>query len=117
MIFKHFTFLISLFICNKILNVDNIYIIKDKNNYSIVLDIKKLNFSQNIIAKNIFNIILESKNPQEKNKNITIICNFISSVIYTQIICLLEKTNLLGPFYFRQEYFKKSFIIKFKNEY
>ena len=117
--FNFFLFLIPFFFCNKILNVDNIYIINDKNNFSIVLNIRNLNFSQKIIANNILNIFLESKNHQEKNKNITFICNFILSSINSEIICFLKEKispNLLGPFYFRLEYFKKSFIVKFKNE-
>ena len=121
MIFKLLIFLFPLFICNNILNVDYIYIIKNKNNFSIVFDIKNLNFSQNIIANNIFIIFLESKNLQEKNNNITLICNFIYKYpIYTQIICSLKEKislKLSGPFYFRMEHFKKSFFIKFKNKY
>ena len=117
--FKFFLFFIPFFFCNKILNVDNIYIINDKNNFSIVFNIRNLNFTQKIVANNVLNIVLESKNHQEKIKNITFICNFILSPINSEIICFLKEKispNLLGPFYFRIEYFKKSFIVKFKNE-
>ena len=117
--FKFLLFLISFFFCNKILNVDNIYIINEKNNFSIVFNIRNLNFTQKIVANNVLNIVLESKNHQEIIKNITFVCNFILSPINSEIICFLKEKispNLLGPFYFRIEYFKKSFIVKFKNE-
>ena len=117
--FKFLLFLIPSFFCNKILNVDNIYIINNKNNFSIVFNIRNLNFTQKIVANNVLNIVLESKNHQEKIKNITFVCNFILSSINSEIICFLKEKispNLLGPFYFRIEYFKKSFIVKFKNE-
>jgi lipopolysaccharide biosynthesis glycosyltransferase len=117
--FKFFLFLIPFFFCNKILNVDNIYIINNKNNFSIFFNIRNLNFTQKIVANNVLNIVLESKNHQEKIKNITFVCNFILSSINSEIICFLKEKispNILGPFYFRIEYFKKSFIVKFKNE-
>ena len=96
------------------------HIINDKNNFSIILDIKSLNISNNFFANNIFNIELQSENLKDKNKKIIFKCNFMYLYpINFNIKCLLNEkisSNLIGPFYFFVENFKKSFSIKFKDK-
>ena len=113
--------LISLSICKYLLYVDEMHILNDKKNFLIILDISGLNNSTKIIANNIFNIVLDSENYQEKNVKIKFICNlFYLNNFNSQIKCLLEEkisSNIIGPFSFRQEYLKKSFIIKINDKY
>lgn len=121
MCFNLLIFFIPISLSKYVLYVDNIYTINTKNNFSIILDLKRLNISNKFIANNIFNIVIESENQIEKKiKKICFICDFIYlSLNNPQIKCFLkEKFSLIlkGSFYFRQEYFKKSFIIKNKGE-
>ena len=117
--FKFIIFLISLSLCKYLLYIEHMYTIKDKNNFSIIFDINTLNISNKINSNNIFNIILESENLKEKNYKIIFKCEFI--YLYSnnsQIKCSLKKkisSHIVGPFYFRQEYFKKSFNIKIED--
>ena len=119
MIFKFIYFIISLSFCKYKLNIDNIYL-NYKNNFSITLNIKTLNISKKIIVNNIFSIILESENIKKKKRKITFICNFIHLKINnSEINCFLNEKNLYnlkGLFYFRLEYFKRSFLIQYKKK-
>jgi len=113
-------FLLPLFFCKYILSVDNIYTIDKEKNFSLIFNLKRLKISKKFIANNIFNIIINSENQNEKNRKINFVCDFIYLSLYNpHIKCFLKENypiNLKGPFYFRQEFFKKSFIIKTKNE-
>jgi len=120
MLFHIVIFFISLTKCKYILYIDDMFIEKDKNqenNYSIIFNIKRLNISEKIIINNLFKVVLQSDNPKEQNKNITFDCSlFINSSINDEIKCTLKDlnySNLIGPFYFRLEHFKKSMIIQF----
>ena len=121
MYFNLLFFLIPLSLSNHLLYIDNIYTINNKNNFSLILDLKRLNISNKFIANNIFNIDIESENKNEKNKKISFICDlFYLSLNYPpKIKCLLKEkfvSNLEGTYYFRKEYFQKSFIFKFKDK-
>ena len=128
MLIKRYIFLIV--ICTSLNNIplyiDNIYLsnikFKEKfiNDFIINLDIQGKNIPQNIITYNIFKIILESENIKEKEIKIIFECNFFgptnSSDSYLQ--CLLKskiESNFKGPFYFREEYFERSFTFKYEN--
>ena len=128
MFIKNFIFLIKIsFSLNYIsLYIKNIYLsniqLDEKfiNDFIINLDIEGTKIPKNIIIYNIFKIILESENPKEKEKKIIFECNFWgptdSSNSYLE--CTLKKkieSNLKGPFYFREEFFEKSFSIKTQN--
>ena len=121
MIIKLIIFLISLTLCKYILYIDDIYILNDKYNYSLILDIKPINISKKLIINNIFKIVLDSDNLLEKNIKINFICKYINlSLLNFKIKCYLEEkisSNLIGPFYFRKENFQKSFIIKFIDDF
>ena len=79
-------------------------IVKDnnqKNNHSIIFNIKRLNISEKLILNNLFKLVFQSDNPQEQNKNITFDCGlFINSSINNEIKCVLKELNhnLIGPF-------------------
>jgi hypothetical protein len=51
-----------------------------------------MNISEKLIINNIFNIIIESENIKEKNKNITFECGlfYLNSSINSEIKCLLK---------------------------
>ena len=124
MFYQFLILLIPFSICTIKLYVDDIYRLEDnyhKNNISIILNIRRLNTFDELIVNDIFKINLESENVKEKNKKITFLCGLFSlpNANNTQIKCLLKEANipnLKGPFYLRQENFKKSFIIHFNGE-
>ena len=65
------------------------------SNFSIILTLRginKMNISEKLIINNIFNIIIESENIKEKNKNITFECGlfYLNSSINSEIKCLLK---------------------------
>ena len=119
-----FFFLISLIKCQLISNyfyIEHIYLsnICFENNYisnfSINLDIRGKEIPKNIIIHELFKIILESKNNEKKK--IIFICDLMGETIIENayIQCILKKknnTNLNDLFYFREEFFKKSFTIE-----
>ena len=125
MLIKNLIFLII--ICTSLnistFYIENIYLsnikIDDKfiNDFIINLDIKGKNIPKNIIANNVFQIILKSENLREKDETLFFECNFIGSFIPNNsfIQCLLKnklKPNIKGPFYFREEDFERSFTFK-----
>ena len=120
-------FLIPLIKSNFILYVNDMYILNNdyqNGNFSIIISLRginKINISEKFIINNIFNIIIESENIKEKNKNITFECGlfYLNSSINSEIKCRLKKfinSNIFGPFYLRIENFKKNFIIHFKRQ-
>ena len=125
--FKIFLLLISYVLSNITLYIKNIYLsdINFKkmiiNDFIMNLDVEGKNIPKNIIINNIFDIILESENINEKEQKIIFECNFFgpNEIINSYIQCLLKETissNLKGPFYFREEYFEKSFSTIYQKE-
>ena len=118
MMILFFLILIKFSLNQFLLHVLNIYISNInyiENNFSINLEINIKNFSNNIIVKDTFKIILESD--KEINKKIIFSCDlFILDNSYIQ--CSLKKKyqKIQGIFSFRLEYFRKCFIIKHKSE-
>lgn len=119
--------LISYVLNNITLYIKNIYL-SDINfkkmseyDFKMNLDIEGKNIPKNIIINNIFDIILESENINEKEQKIIFECNFFgpNEAINSYIQCLLKETissDLKGPFYFREEYFEKSFSTIYQKE-
>ena len=118
--------LISLCINKITLYIENLYLTNVNNetfkeDLVINLDIRRNNIPENIIANNIFKITLESENINEKFKKIIFECNFfkLNNISNSYIQCLLKnytKLSLRGPFYFTEECFEKSFIIKYQKK-
>jgi len=105
------------------LYIENIYLSNIKfdekfiNDFVINIDIEGRKIPKNIIIYNIFKIILESENIKEKDKTIIFECNFFgpTNSCNSYIQCILKKKiekNLKGPFYFKEEFFERSFNIK-----
>ena len=122
-------FLISLCKCEYILFIKTLYLsnIILRNNYinnlSILLDLYGKEVPNDIISNNVLNIILDSGNLNEKKKNDNIIfeCNFLGATkdINAYMNCSLKNSiplNIKGQYFFREEFFKKSFNIEDKGK-
>ena len=116
--------LISFCLNESPLLINNIYISNYKftnSSFFLILNLKENDILNFFVQENIFKINIESENPEESNKIITFICDlFVSSFELNPFIkCYLkEKIPLFlkGPFYFREEFFQKSFTIKNNNK-
>ena len=108
---SHYFYIEHIYLSN--LHFENNYI----SNFSINLDIRGKEIPKNIIIHELFKINLESMINEKKNTQIMFICNLLGETEITNafIQCILKEkiiTNSNDSFYFREEYFKKSFIIE-----
>ena len=121
----NFLSLLQLYICQYVLNIEQIYILNENilqnKNFSIIFNIKHI-FPKNLYINNIFEIELESQNSEESNKKIVFECHLFYGKLYqndTYLKCKLKEKSLLnvkGPFYFRNEHFKKCYMIENKKK-